>query len=171
MILTIFGIIAIGLLAIYGISKLLIRHNAKSVYNVLPKELSNYSWPARQILKEYNTLPAGNRPYSNLSYMLKSLDIKYGVRAVNDHFSEKTRNNDVAWGWDLCDRYNRTCRHHPEYKKMFDAIKDVKYELAEQKRRFEIAGVSDGLSQVEDFMSELGREKELIKEITAKVMK
>jgi|SRR6478735_3282333 len=127
--------------------------------------------PAKRIKKQYDELPSANQPYSNILYILKALDTKHEVDAVNSHFSERYRRSydkvQYRFNWN-CGCY-RQCTYN-DYKELNKALSDIQDALDQQRRALEVAGVSDGLSQAESLTEHLRRERDLINEVTKELV-
>jgi hypothetical protein len=163
-------VIASGVLLNRGIKEL----DSRKTYALPTKEVNNYSWAARQVLKNYNALPPANRPAGNITHMLTALDIKYGKDNVDGHFGDYqyvyhggSRNRTFVKQWKCnCRSYGGgRCKHY-EYKEVLDAIQEIQQALAEQAHALELAGVESGLTQAASLAQQLREEKQIIEKVT-----
>ena len=123
------------------------------------KQMSLLSWPAAQILAEYNALPVDNRPEPDIKKILMALDVKHGGRdAVNRHFS-LTYSGGHSWG--------HHCRHEcNDYKNLKEEIFEVAEALKEREQALKIAAVRGRLDEAQDLIVRLSEESSIIKDTT-----
>lgn len=167
-ILGVLGFIAstIWLIAMNATAPLLSKHK----YGVARRKYIALSWPAQQIVEDYAKVPAANRPYANIEYLLSALDIKHGRRAVNNHFAERCYGRGgsgtyLKFSWKCGCYQHRPCTF-PEYKDLYKGIILIQESLAKQAHAMKISGVADGLTAVEDLTERLRQENELINTVT-----
>ena len=181
------GLVILGIFIIIGVaaqpmsSALSERHNNKKA--VRSKDV--FSEPARRIVDKSKSLPIELQG-DDVAGMVKALDIKYGIQAVNDHF----RISDYKPAWDIpyeekgreypnlftkyvfswhgnrsCDHFKTYCKF-PEYRKMAVAIEQVEAAKKAQDRALEIGGVQHNLDAIEAWTNRLREERNIINEIT-----
>lgn len=150
-----FILIIIGILVGYSIFK--IRHRDQT-------SLSGMSWPARQIVKQYENLPAANRPWGNIEYIVKALDIKHEVSKVNYHFEKYNGWDKSEYSWRGC--YNTRSCEFQEYHSLHDELDKTLDALQKQEHALKVAGVTDGLAAAHQLMESLRQEQKIISETT-----
>lgn len=156
------------------VSGILVRSASISIashrrYALPHRQVSELSIASKRLIQQYRTLPEENRPYANISNIVKALDVKYGVKEVNDHF--RVRDFDAfRFGWECeCVRYsyrNKRCTYMSEYAEMHKAMEDITESLKARDHAIELRAVEEGLSQAKEFAAELRREKEIIASVT-----
>lgn len=124
------------------------------------------SWPAKQIIKDFNSLPPEHRPDMDVEAIVESLDKKYGVHEVNSHH-EVFSGYDYEYTWRVC-RRGEVCMF-PEYYDIYDAIQGVKRDLKDREHKLMLNSISHDLENVAELTRRLRQEREIISEVTKQV--
>ena len=145
---------------------------AHKTYGLAGKDVSNYSWPAKQILKAYHALPAGNRPAGDISAMLTALDTEHEVKTVNEHFENRYHRYDdkALYTWN-CRCYRPGICTYKEYHEINDAIEEISKALAKQQKAMIVAGISGDLGEAKALAARLKEEREIIDSVTEGLVK
>lgn len=142
----------------------------KAEYGVGITQVHKLSFPARDLLKTYQSLPKANRPSGDMYKMLLALDTRVTTKKVNTHFEGRYNySGEYVLLWDNnCSRYSykRSACAFQEYHDMYDAMTGIKNALQEQERAMQIAAARGSLSQVEDFVEALRNEHKIVTEVT-----
>ena len=167
-------VIALGVLARHGKVEL----DYRKRFQLSGSEFSQLSWPSQQIMKLYNSLPAGNRPAGNIYSELRALDTQYEVDRVNQHFQEEYYKSDSYGyrtrayrpGWDTgysCRDYENKLRcGFREYHQIHDEIKSIKDALTTQEKALRVAAVQGNLDSARQLVETLRQERTIIEETT-----
>lgn len=149
---------------------------------VLTNERKGLSAPAKSVMKSWDELSDDNRPDEDILSMLRALDIKYGVTAVNNHFRVSDIGNysyehdggrytslfeNYKFSWkslDGCD-HGKRCKF-PEYKALADSINGVVKAAKEQAHALEISGVQHNLDAITRVTERMRSEREIIESVT-----
>lgn len=124
------------------------------------------SWPAKQIIKEFRSLPPENRPDMDVEAIVESLDKKYGVREVNSHHKVFNGYN-YEYTWRVCRRGEVIML--PEYYDIYDAIQGVKRDLKDREHKLMLNSIRYDLEKVAELTRMLRQEREIISEVTKQV--
>lgn len=169
-------------------------HRVKKTAAISKKD-ADFSWPAQQILKSYDSLPTENQPRSRSEFenALRALDTKYEKAGVNAHFSYDdyySHSRPSVGTWKCCcvdyisdrsyERYRRKlfniCQEHPEYVQMRDGIMDIKNAIAEREvayveaqKRAILAGMQADLLSVESLTQALRDERKILTAVTKEI--
>lgn len=165
--------IAMALAGVILVMNLSRQHHYKSVYGMKAKELSNFSWPATDILKRYKQLPEASRPEGDIRHILRALDTKHKIDEVNDHFSESTYDGRrKTWKCDCTRGYRYIVHECPfnDYHYIKKGIDAIAAALEEQRHAFEIAGVETDLIIAEEFTKRLQDEAKTVESVTKGVL-
>lgn len=137
---------------------------SRKTYALPVSKARNYTLPSREILKEYNALPDTNKPYSNITYLLTALDVKYDKDKVNRHFVSSSED---PGGWRCsCARAGKRSCIFQEYFELKAHITAVKKAVKNQEHVVAMLGVQDGIDAIGQFKEDLARELNLINETT-----
>lgn len=125
------------------------------------------SWPAKQIIKDFNSLPPEHRPDMDVEAIVESLDKKYGARRVDSHF-EVFNGYNYEYTWRACRRGEDGM--FPEYYDIYDAIQGVKRDLKDREHQLMLNSISHDLENVAELTRRLRQEREIISEVTKQVI-
>ena len=120
------------------------------------------SWPSRQLVKEFNSLPEDWRPAGvDILSIVKALDLKHGRESLDRHFCEWVYGK---YGWKTYgDKDHQFCRHRTyhcignDHLALHEEFEDLKVSLAKQEARIRniaIAGDMDALAALRERMAE-----------------
>lgn len=156
----------------------------RAAKKTLPSKKDVFSEPGRRIVEKSKSLPIELQG-DDVAGMVKALDIKYGIEAVNNHFRISDYAPAGAIAYDVHGKEfpglfktyvfswqgTNTCKHlkmckFPEYRKMAVAIEQVEIAKKEQDRALEVAGVQHDLDAIESWTNRLREEREIMNEIT-----
>lgn len=138
----------------------------RKTYGLGRKERKSLSRPSLMLVKEYRALPLNNRPYENILNIVKALDVKYGIKEVTSHFSRSGYEGGSVHTWN-CRCYRAEVCPHKEYLYLHGGISKIAEAIADQQHALEVAGVEDGLSEVEELTNRLREEHEIIQQVTS----
>lgn len=126
------------------------------------------STPSRNLLQEYNAIPAESRPFPDLGSILKALDEKHieNTDALNKHFTTSSRRSyqsppTLKFNWDS-DSYchggrNRGCSFY-DYYRLHKAFDDVKASLKEKERALRESRLKGSLDMIDELETRLREE-------------
>lgn len=168
LLLTLFIILGVILGGIGGrqVNKALADKSSVKTYGLPVAKVNEYSWASKKVLAMYESLPEANRPRANVPHILTALDTKYGINEVNRHHTDRYGH---AHSMDSCSddpwQEKRKCKM-PEYKELWNSMKEVKNQLAAQEKAIQLAGVASGLDEIKELTEALRQEREIIKDTT-----
>lgn len=152
----------------YGVREL---HSRKK-YAIPYHKVRALSWPAKQLLTEFNALPKANRPYTNMHRVVTALDVKHGVSEANSHFGERRHYYDGASGvrhhWNAHRCYYRGCKFI-EYQELHDGMVEIREALEAQAHALKMASVSGMLDEVKELTQRMREESNLIETVTKEI--
>lgn len=128
------------------------------------------SWPAKEIMGVYNSIPEAHRPMADLRDALEAMDQSYGgVNKINDSYNDLYDHGMTRYFWNPRD-HRTTPLGHSQYVGLYNSLKSVKAAADAQAHEFMMAGISHRLDRVQDIINAARQEKELIEQTTALVM-
>jgi hypothetical protein len=146
--------------------------NFTATYGIARKDMGEMSWVGQSILRDYNALPASNRPGVDIVSVVRALDYKFGVEKLDDHFRDNNYGDGPAYtyDWSKCRCYSsyypqRKCWAQ-EYHELHKSMEAINKALGEQNYRLAIAGHAHGFEQAQDLLERLRTEAGLIAEVT-----
>lgn len=145
----------------------------RTLYGHSKYELRNMSWVGKELIKEYNSLPAQHRPYANMRHIAEALDIKHDAQLVNGHFRKMGYESSYP-SWD-CDcritRFSTKAAPCPyfDYKQLHDSFVEINNAEKERQHAYALVNVQDGLHQAEQLMESLREERDLMKSVTKEI--
>lgn len=143
---------------------------SRSRYGLSKSKVKELSWAGKQIVSNFRSLPADNRPYGNIHEIVRALDVKHGKSEVNNHFSERVyRNGDKVTVPTWQCRCYRGCEMK-EYSDLYNSILKVGKSVEEQAQALRVAAVSGGLSDAKELVQRLKDEAQLVNDITKQLM-
>lgn len=153
-----------------------------------PDPTAGMSWASKQILKQYQALPADSQTYVGIEDTLRALDEGYGVRELNAHFVDQQRERDllrtgagywrnVVQTWHSttpvlevdpetglpkgsCGDVHLSCIGAKHYA-IHEALKEVKEAIDEKEAAIKMAGLEPELNRVPSLVESLKREAEV----------
>lgn len=139
--------------------------SAHRQYGISAGKAQALSWPAQQIVKEYNSLPKANRPYTNIYRVVDALDTKFGEERATKHFYEPyPGRNSTHYNWNA-HRCYRQC-DLGEYMALHNGIVEINDALVKQEHALKIAAVSGSLSEARELAERMREETKLINTVT-----
>jgi len=178
----IFLYIIVSLVVLAGVlsggSKVHELHKTKQTYGISRRELHKLSTPAHHIMRAYHELPATNRPNGNMVAILTALDKKNGGdEEVSKHFTSTKEvyragryvriPDDFSWGHanGCAKRYHNPCQM-TDYNDIYDGLKGIAKDLADQAYEIEMAGIAGRLGEAKDIVVAMEQERDLIRDST-----
>ena len=121
------------------------------------------SWPAKELVKEFNALPVDNRPTFDIIGIVRALDVKYMDDTDNRrHFFEYEYGN--KWSNCRCGSHYRC--EFKEYVDLHEKMEDIQRAVKQRVKALEMFRVQHELNEAEALAEALDEEAVNIEEVT-----
>lgn len=130
-------------------------------------ESKSMSLAGKQLLKEYDALPAEHRPDIDLKAIVEALDIKYpDISKLNYHFAADFNLDRVSWTRHESRLHDRNRCPYSEYMNLHNEIQGIQKELAAREHKLKLAGVQHSLDELSVVTQRLREERQIIASVT-----